>query len=120
MKKSAFSTEQHSQDSITVFVPLVVPEHMRSIIDLRTVKATTQSSGALPLLPQSPFQPELLSLVSLDVDYIDIGTHSDWVCAEIPTLFIQSKDQMEQIGIVLEQLKNKIESLTNSPAEKKK
>lgn len=105
--KHPFQVEQYSPDALTVALSATVPEHLRTVVDIRAL-----IGRGVPVLPPSPFQPEILRLLELGFDYIDIGTHSDWVAAEIPTHKTFTEQQYLAAGSLLVSMRDKIDSFT--------
>lgn len=104
--KLAYSLEQYSLDALTVSISVSVPDHLRTIIDIRPLLGK-----GVPVLPPSPFQPEILRLLELGFDYIDIGNHSDWVAAEISIHKPFTEQTYKDAGMLLSTMKSKIDSL---------
>lgn len=105
--KLPYSIQQYSLDAITVCIDVQVPGHLQGLLDIRAFLGK-----GMPLFPPSPFQPELMRLAELGFDYIDVGTNSAWVAAEIPIHKIHSDLLFPIAGEQITLIKNKIDQLS--------
>ncbi len=104
MSKQGYFIERYSGDAFTISVDAIIPDHARMYVDLRLSSPRKRA----PHLPRSVIQQELFALIDLGADVIDIGTHSDWIAAEIPNeLGVQSKD-VERVVTLLNAIKMKV------------
>ena len=93
--------EQLSRDALTVSVNIVLPEVYRQVIDLRSKNRFNAFLSNRSQL----FRSQIIELNELGFDYIDFGTHSDWIAAEIPFSASPTEDKLHAAGKILMNIK---------------
>jgi|LakMenEpi03Aug12_release.lakeMendotaPanAssembly.Ray.scaffolds.fasta_scaffold859757_2 hypothetical protein len=93
--------EQLSPDALTVSINIVLPEVYRQVIDLRSKSRLNSFITNRNQL----FRAQIIQLNELGFDYIDFGTHSDWIAAEIPFSASPSEEKLHAAGKILMSIK---------------
>ena len=95
--KARFFIERYSEDATTYAVEANIAPARAKIYDfrLRSVKI----AGLPKDLPDS-----VRTLVTLGFDYIDVGTHANWVAAELPDTRNLAEGHKELVMRALEAL----------------
>jgi hypothetical protein len=95
-----YSVEQFSEDALTVSIQANILEKFKIVYDLR-IKS---DSKKILKNTNSKLQRHIESLYSLGFDYIDIGTHSNWIAAEIPFSNFPSEEKFKKAARLLKEI----------------
>lgn len=107
-----YFVERYSPEATTIAIEADIPSANKAIHDMRFSKQFNHTNAAL--------QKQISELMKLGVDYIDIGTLSDWVACEVPITIEISSDKMQMIVKGLDAIRVERISKQKAPVNPKK